>query len=285
MEQAIIVSHLTKHYKDFSLQDVSFSVPQGSIMGFIGENGAGKTTTLKSILGLIHTDGGEVKVLGKNPRTQRREIGMEIGAVLDGGFFYEGMRARDISSVMVRLHPHWDTALFNEYCKRFSVPDNKPAKEFSKGMKAKLSLITALSHKPKLLILDEPTSGLDPVVRSEMLDIFQEFIEDETHSILLSSHITSDLEKIADYITFVHAGKIVFSETTTQMQEQYAIVKCATGEADRLTAAIVAGRRDTRFDTELLVSNAPEVRRAYPQLLMEQARIDDIMTFFAKEHV
>ena len=255
MNSAIEVRGLCKHYRDFSLRDVSFTVPGGSIMGFIGENGAGKTTTIKSILGLLHTDGGSISVLGRDPVTDRRAIGQDIGVVLDGSFFYEGMRAKDISAVMSRLHSRWDKESFASYCKRFALPMEKPFKEFSKGMRAKLALTTALAHHPKLLVLDEATSGLDPVVRSEMLDLFLEFIQDEEHSILLSSHITSDLEKVADYITFIAAA---------------------------LDGAHILGRRDSKFDAELLVDNRPEVARLYPGILTEQATIDDIMTFFAK---
>ena len=239
MNSAIEVRGLCKHYRDFSLRDVSFTVPGGSIMGFIGENGAGKTTTIKSILGLLHTDGGSISVLGRDPVTDRRAIGQDIGVVLDGSFFYEGMRAKE-------------------------------------------ALTTALAHHPKLLVLDEATSGLDPVVRSEMLDLFLEFIQDEEHSILLSSHITSDLEKVADYITFIHAGKIVFSKTKDDILEQYGVVKCEKARAAALDGAHILGRRDSKFDAELLVDNRPEVARLYPGILTEQATIDDIMTFFAK---
>ena len=260
MNSAIEVRGLCKHYRDFSLRDVSFTVPGGSIMGFIGENGAGKTTTIKSILGLLHTDGGSISVLGRD----------------------EGMRAKDISAVMSRLHSRWDKESFASYCERFALPMEKPFKEFSKGMRAKLALTTALAHHPKLLVLDEATSGLDPVVRSEMLDLFLEFIQDEEHSILLSSHITSDLEKVADYITFIHAGKIVFSKTKDDILEQYGVVKCEKARAAALDGAHILGRRDSKFDAELLVDNRPEVARLYPGILTEQATIDDIMTFFAK---
>ena len=282
MNSAIEVRGLCKHYRDFSLRDVSFTVPGGSIMGFIGENGAGKTTTIKSILGLLHTDGGSISVLGRDPVTDRRAIGQDIGVVLDGSFFYEGMRAKDISAVMSRLHSRWDKESFASYCKRFALPMEKPFKEFSKGMRAKLALTTALAHHPKLLVLDEATSGLDPVVRSEMLDLFLEFIQDEEHSILLSSHITSDLEKVADYITFIHAGKIVFSKTKDDILEQYGVVKCEKARAAALDGALFLGRRVSNFDAELLVDNRPEVARLYPGILTEQATIDDIMTFFAK---
>ena len=282
MNSAIEVRGLCKHYRDFSLRDVSFTVPGGSIMGFIGENGAGKTTTIKSILGLLHTDGGSISVLGRDPVTDRRAIGQDIGVVLDGSFFYEGMRAKDISAVMSHLHSRWDKESFASYCKRFALPMEKPFKEFSKGMRAKLALTTALAHHPKLLVLDEATSGLDPVVRSEMLDLFLEFIQDEEHSILLSSHITSDLEKVADYITFIHAGKIVFSKTKDDILEQYGGVKCEKARAAALAGVHILVRRDSKFDAELLVDNRPEVARLYPGILTEQATIDDIMTFFAK---
>ena len=282
MNSAIEVRGLCKHYRDFSLRDVSFTVPGGSIMGFIGENGAGKTTTIKSILGLLHTDGGSISVLGRDPVTDRRAIGQDIGVVLDGSFFYEGMRAKDISAVMSRLHSRWDKESFASYCKRFALPMEKPFKEFSKGMRAKLALTTALAHHPKLLVLDEATSGLDPVVRSEMLDLFLEFIQDEQHSILLSSHITSDLERVADYIVFIHEGRIVFELPKDELLEKFAVVKCPRGGQNALAAAHILGVQESRFDTQVLVDNAPEVRRANPGAVLEPACIDDIMTFFAK---
>lgn len=282
MNNAIEIRGLCKHYKDFSLKDVSFDVPGGCIMGFIGENGAGKTTTLKSILGLVHRDGGSVTVLGRDPVADRAAVGRELGVVLDGSFFSPAMRTGDISSVMARLHPDWDKALFASYCERFALPGGKPFKEFSKGMTAKLTLATALAHRPKLLILDEATSGLDPVVRSEILDIFLEFIEDDEHTILLSSHITSDLEKVADYITFIHAGQIVFSEPMDELRERYGVLKCPRARANALDGVRVLGRRDSKFDAELLVDDLPAARRLYPDVLAEHAALDDIMTFLAK---
>ncbi len=282
MKNVIEIQGLCKRYKDFSLQDVSFAVPGGSIMGFIGENGAGKTTTIKALLGLLHRDGGTVRVLGCDPVRDRRAIGKEIGVVLDDSFFAPSMRAKDIYYVMSHLHPQWDKGFFSDLCRRFSLPLEKDLKDYSKGMQAKLKLCTAIAHRPRLLILDEPTSGLDPVVRSEMLDLFLEFIGDEEHSILLSSHITSDLEKIADYITFIHAGKVVFSEAKDDLREQYGVMKCGKEQAGRLDGAHVIGRRDSKFDVELLVDNRPEAVRLYPSVLMEPASIDDIITFIAK---
>ena len=285
MNSAIEVRGLCKHYRDFSLRDVSFTVPGGSIMGFIGENGAGKTTTIKSILGLLHTDGGSISVLGRDPVTDRRAIGQDIGVVLDGSFFYEGMRAKDISAVMSRLHSRWDKESFASYCERFALPMEKPFKEFSKGMRAKLALTTALAHHPKLpdiLVLDEPVDGLDPVMRRQVWSLLMGDVAQRGTTVLVSSHITSDLEKVADYITFIHAGKIVFSKTKDDILEQYGVVKCEKARAAALDGAHILGRRDSKFDAELLVDNRPEVARLYPGILTEQATIDDIMTFFAK---
>lgn len=282
MEYSVEVQNLSKHFKDFSLQDVSFNVPTGTIVGFIGENGAGKTTTLKSILGLLHTNGGEIRVFGKDPVKDRRTIGEDIGIVMEGSFFSPTMTMREIGSVMSKLHPRWDAALFAQFCKRFELPEQKQMKDFSRGMRVKAAFATALAHHPKLMILDEATSGLDPVVRSEILDLFLEFIEDENHSILLSSHITSDLEKVADYIVFIHKGRIVFQMEKDALLEQFAVCKCGKGELARFDKAHVLGHRESRFDTEFLVDNAPLVRKSYPDLLIEPASIDDIMTFFVK---
>lgn len=282
MEYSVEVQNLSKHFKDFSLQNVSFNVPTGTIVGFIGENGAGKTTTIKSILGLLHTDGGNIRVFGKDPVKDRRLIGEDIGIVMEGSFFSPVLNMREIGSVMAKLHPRWDAALYEDFCKRFSLPAQKPVKDFSRGMRVKAAFATALAHHPKLLILDEATSGLDPVVRSEILDLFLEFIEDENHSILLSSHITSDLEKVADYIVFIHNGQIVFQMEKDTLLERFAVCKCGKEELSRFEQARILGHRESRFDLEFLVDNAPLVRKAYPELLTEPASIDDIMTFFMK---
>lgn len=282
MNSAIEVRGLCKHYRDFSLRDVSFTVPGGSIMGFIGENGAGKTTTIKSILGLLHTDGGSISVLGRDPVTDRRAIGQDIGVVLDGSFFYEGMRAKDISAVMSRLHGRWDKESFASYCKRFALPMEKPFKEFSKGMRAKLALTTALAHHPKLLVLDEATSGLDPVVRSEMLDLFLEFIQDEEHSILLSSHITSDLEKVADYVTYLHQGRVALHGAKDELLDTYGKLVCGRSELERVDPALLVGVRSGQFGCEALVKNRRAFARFHPELAVEPVSLEDIMVFTVK---
>lgn len=282
MNHAIEVHDLCKRYDDFCLDHVSFQVPGGCVMGLIGENGAGKTTIIKSLLGLIHADSGFCRVFGKDPNTDRKELCREIGVVLDDGFFSTGLRICDIDKIMSGTHPDWDKTYFYESCKQFSLPLKKPLFQLSKGMLAKVKIITALSHHPKLLILDEPTSGLDPVVRSEILDLFWDFVSDEDHSILLSSHITSDLEKIADYITFIHCGNVVFSKQKDILLEEHGILKCRKSDASSFPDADIIARRDSAFDTEFLISNRGRVASLYPNAAVETAGLDDIMTFYAK---
>ena len=282
MENSITVHGLEKHYSGFSLRDVNFRVPQGSIVGFIGENGAGKTTTIKAILGLVHADAGEITVLGQPVTRKSHAANAHVGVVMEGAFFSSTFTTAEVAGVMRLVHPAWDDALYWQLCRRFSLPEKKPYKEFSRGMRVKLAFAAALAHRPQLLVLDEATSGLDPVVRSEMLDLFLEFIQDEQHSILLSSHITSDLERVADYIVFIHEGRIVFELPKDELLEKFAVVKCPRGGQNALAAAHVLGVQESRFDTQVLVDNAPEVRRANPGAVLEPACIDDIMTFFAK---
>ena len=279
---ALVVNGLTKRYQDFTLDGVSFTVPQGSIVGLIGENGAGKSTTLHAVLGLIGRDGGTVELLGLPDTALDDGVRNQIGVVFDGNSYPEMLTPRKLGRVMGKIYRTWDPDRYAALLQQLALPADKRIKALSKGMKMKLALAVAFSHHAKLLVLDEATSGLDPVVRSEMLDLFLEFIQDEEHSILLSSHITSDLEKVADYITFIHAGKIVFSKTKDDILEQYGVVKCEKARAAALDGAHILGRRDSKFDAELLVDNRPEVARLYPGILTEQATIDDIMTFFAK---
>ena len=209
MENILEVKNLNKRYKEFELKNINLSLPHGMIMGLIGENGAGKTTTIKSILNLIRIDSGEIKIFGLDLGKDEKEIKENVGVVLDDSFLSEYLTGKDINKIMKKIYKNWDEELFFKYLKEFNLPIDKISKEFSSGMKMKLKIAVALSHKPKLLILDEPTSGLDPVARNEILDIFQDFIENGENSILVSSHITSDLEHVADYITFINNGEIV----------------------------------------------------------------------------
>ena len=199
MENILEVKNLSKKYKDFELKNINFKLKKGMIMGFIGENGAGKTTTIKAILDIIKNYKGEIKIFGLDNKKNEKMIKEDIGVVLDDMFFPEILMPIDINSIMKDNYKNWDSNLYFKYLSDFSLPKNKQIKTFSKGMRKKLEIVTALSHHPKLLILDEPTSGLDPIARNEVIDIFQDFIQNEECSILLSSHITTDLEHIADF--------------------------------------------------------------------------------------
>ena len=221
MNNILEVKNLSKKYNDFELKNVSFELPKGMILGFIGENGAGKTTTIKSILNIVNDYTGEINVFGMNNRKNDKAIKEDIGIVLDDMFFPEILNPKDINSIMKDIYVNWDSKLYFKYLKEFSLPQNNQIKTFSKGMRKKLEIATALSHHPKLLILDEPTSGLDPVARNEVIDIFQDFIQNEECSILLSSHITTDLEHIADYIVFINDRVISLSKTSVAFLEYY----------------------------------------------------------------
>lgn len=282
VKDAIAVRNLTKRYKDFTLDNISFSVPVGTIMGFIGENGAGKTTTIKAILNLIHTDGGEISVLGYETKNFPPELKAQIGVVLDGSNIHDNITARDVNLIMKNIYPNWDEGCFMKYLDRFNLPENKVVKEFSRGMKMKLSISIALSHKARLLILDEPTSGLDPMVRNEILDIFLEFIQDEEHTILLSSHIISDIEKIADYVTFIHKGRIVFSESKDNLIYQYGLLHCRKEDVDKIDRAYVAGIRENSFGAEIMIRNKDEFQRKYKGYSPEKTSLEEIMLFISK---
>ena len=233
MENLIETTGLCKRYEDFSLEGVDLTVPAGTIVGLIGENGAGKTTTLKALLGMVHPTQGSARLLGKAPGDP--EALAQVGVVFEDAYFYETMCAEQIDKVMARVYSNWDGLLFREYCHRFELSEKQPLKEFSRGMRMKLSLATALAHRPRLLILDEATSGLDPVVRGEMLDLFLDFIQDERNGILMSSHITADLEKVADQVAYLHrvgnTSRLLFQEDKDVLAEQYGILRCGTGAA------------------------------------------------------
>ena len=278
----IQINSLTKNYGSFHL-NVSFDVNDGEVVAMIGRNGSGKTTTFKALLGLTIADGGSVMINGKDAWHLCHEDKSSIGVVMADAGFNGVMRLSDIETIMASAYPKWNKDQFYGFATTYNLPMNKPLSTFSTGMKVLAKLDMALSIGATTLILDEPTSGLDPVVRSDMLDLFLEFIQDEQHSILLSSHITSDLEKIADYIVFIHEGRIVFSMSKDDMLQQFAVLKCSKEQLPEIMeVAGVVGRRDTKFDVEILVDNAPEVRAAFPSVLCENASIDDIMTFFVK---
>ena len=282
MENVLQVEKLCKDYGGFALKDVSFSLPKGSIMGFIGENGAGKTTTIKLMLNMIRKDSGTVSVLGMDNIRQERQIKQQIGVVLDESHFHENLRPEDISSVMRHIYQDWDDDLFKAYMKRFSVSGKNTIKQMSKGMKTKLSLSVALAHRPRVLLLDEATTGLDPVVRSEILDIFLDIIQDEERSIFLSTHIISDLEKVADYVTLIQNGRMVFSESADDLKYGYGILKCGHSDYSRIDAADIEGQRKGQFGHELLVKDMDRMRRKYSGFTIDSAHIEDIMLFYVR---
>lgn len=282
MDLALEVSGLTKSYSDFALDGVSFDVPRGSIMGFVGENGAGKTTTIKLILNLVRRDAGRVGILGLDNIANEREAKAMIGVVLDESGFHDTLTAQGVAKILSGVFPTWSDRAYAELLGRFDLPPTKVLKEYSKGMKTKLSIATALAHDPQLLVLDEPTSGLDPVARADVLDVFLDFIQDERRSVLFSSHITTDLERVADYITFIGKGQVVMSDSKDRLLAEHAVMKCANGDLDKLDASLVAGVRRNRFGCEVLVRDAEEARRLYPESVLDPATLEDIMVFCAK---
>lgn len=280
MNDALIISGLTKTYKDFMLNGVSFSVPCGSIVGLIGENGAGKSTTINAVLGLIQKEAGSICVLGKEQPDN--EIKEQIGVVFDGNNYPEIFSARKLNRVMKDIYHSWEEHTFLNLLKKFSLPTDKPIKQFSKGMKMKLAIAVALSHNSKLLILDEATSGLDPVIRDDILDILLDFAQDETHSILISSHITTDLEKIADYIVFIHEGQVVFSKPKDELIEQYGIIKCGAAQFEALDKSDIIVYRKMDYEWQVLVADRVAMKKKYPKALIDSASIDEIMLLYVK---
>ena len=282
MEATIKVKNLNKKYEGFELKNISFEIPEGSIVGLIGENGAGKTTTIKSILNIIKSD-GEIQVFGKDIKQNEKEIKSKLGVVLDDSFLSEYLTPKKINSIMKNFYNTWDKELFENYIKLFKLPENKMIKEFSSGMKMKLKIATAISHKPQILILDEPTSGLDPVVRNEILDIFRQFIaEDEKRSILVSTHITTDLEHISDYIMFIKNGEITLNLPTSEILENYGIVKCDEKDFSKISKEDYEYYRKEKYQYEVLVKNKKMIKSKYGISTIDKASIEDIMLFYIK---
>lgn len=275
---AIEIKGLKKSYKDFELE-LSLVLPRGCIMGLVGENGAGKSTTIRCILGMTKKDAGDIKVLGQDIGMGYVPLKEQIGVVMDEPPFPAGLNPRQINRVMAGIYKNWDSAEFIGYMERFSLPLDKSFTDFSRGMKMKLSIAAALSHHPILLILDEPSSGLDPLVRDEVMDIFSEFTRDETHSILISSHIVSDLEKICDYIAFIHKGRLMLCEEKDELLEKYCFVQCSAAELEGIAPAAVIGRKVRPYGVSAIVrrSNLPAGLNWMP------VSIEELFVFMTKE--
>lgn len=282
METILEVKDISKTYSNFTLNNVSISLPKGCIMGFIGENGAGKTTTIKAILQLIYLDSGSIHVFGKDMAKFDKSCKEEIGVVLSDSMFPENMTPKNIDVVMKNIYHNWDSPVFFNYCKNLNLPVLKRIKEYSKGMKMKLGIACALSHHPKLLLMDEATSGLDPIVRDEILEVFLDFIQDEEHSVFLSSHITSDIEKVADYVVFIHEGQIILSEAKDELLENYAILKATSEQFEALENSDIIGYRTSKYSIDVLIKDRFAMKKRFPDAVLEHATLEDIMLFTIK---
>lgn len=284
MENILELQKLCKSFpkSNFILDKLSFSLPYGAILGFVGENGAGKTTTIGCILNTVRKDSGMVKLFGKEMRDIDTDIREKIGVVYDGDNFPGFWTAKQLSQVMEGIYTQWDNALFQKYLEDFHLPVKQKIKNYSRGMTMKLAIAVALSHHPQLLILDEATSGLDPIMRDEMLDVFLEFVQEESHSILLSSHITSDLEKVADYITFIHNGKLIMTASKNDLVYNYAVMRCKESQFLALDPGDIIAYRKRDFQIDVLVANGKEAQRKYKGAVVDHVSVDEIMLLLVK---
>lgn len=278
---AIEIKGLCKSFKDFEINNLDLTLPGGCVMGLIGENGAGKSTTINLILNLIRKNKGSVKILGKDNVKELESVKEDIGVVFDECCFPPELNVLKLGKIFRNIYKNWDDNMYNEYINKFSLPETKKIGSFSKGMKMKLSIAVALSHKAKLLILDEATSGLDPVIRDEIIDILGEFTIDEEHSVLISSHIVSDLEKICDYIAFLHKGRLMLCEEKDKLYEDYCVIHCTKDELDSIKPESIIGRKNGTFGSEAIVlkTSVPKGIQAYP------IDIEKLFIFMVKEGV
>ena len=277
---AIKLSHINKSFGDFAIRDLNLTVPSGTICGLVGENGAGKSTTIRLLMGALRPDSGTASVLGVDVSSPEfRDVKEDVGVVLDEAYFPESLNAVQVGKIMAATYRRWDQGLYDGYLKRFVLPQNKQFKDYSRGMRMKLAIAVALSHQPKLLVLDEATAGLDPIVRDEVLDIFNEFTREEDHSILISSHILSDLEKLCDYIAFIHKGDLLFCEEKDQLLEQYGIFEDSRENLDCLQPEAIVAREESRYGgVRALVKRdlAPTGFR------LEKPTVEDVVLFLVK---
>ena len=277
---AIKLSHINKSFGDFAIRDLNLTVPSGTICGLVGENGAGKSTTIRLLMGALRPDSGTASVLGVDVTSlEFRDVKEDVGVVLDEAYFPESLNAVQVGKIMAATYRRWDQGLYDGYLKRFDLPQNKQFKDYSRGMRMKLAIAAALSHQPKLLVLDEATAGLDPIVRDEVLDIFNEFTREEDHSILISSHILSDLEKLCDYIAFIHKGDLLFCEEKDQLLEQYGIFEDSRENLDCLQPEAIVAREESRYGgVRALVKRdlAPTGFR------LEKPTVEDVVLFLVK---
>ena len=284
MSTILEVQGLNKQYKNsnFRLKDVSMSIPRGAIMGFVGENGAGKSTTIGCILNTLIRDSGTVKIFGREMTDSNSDIRDDIGVVYDTNSFPAYLTPMQIAAAMSHMFSKWDDNLYLEYLRKFKLPEKQNIKAYSRGMSMKLNIAVALAHNPKLLILDEATSGLDPIVRDEILDVFLDFVTDENNSILLSSHITSDLEKVADYITFIHEGSIVFTESKDNLLYNYGVMRCKAAQFGQLDKADIMAFRKHDYQIDVLVGDKKTAQRKYSDVVIDNITIEEIMLMLVR---
>lgn len=284
MEHILELNQVSKSFpkSGFLLDNVSFSLPYGAIMGFVGENGAGKTTTIGCMLNTLLKDSGTIRLFGKEMSDKDTDIREKIGVVYDGDNFPGYLTAERLAKIMSGLYAAWDNALFLQYLKIFHLSGKQKIKSYSKGMTMKLAIAAALSHHPQLLILDEATSGLDPVMRDDILDILLDFVQDEKHSILLSSHITSDLEKVADYITFIHNGKLVLTAAKNDLVYNFAVMRCKESQFRALDKEDILAYRKRDYQIDVLVGNKKEAQRKYRDIVIDHVSVDEIMLLLVK---
>ncbi|MGN7400276.1 ABC transporter ATP-binding protein [Cytobacillus praedii] len=283
MNKILEITNLSKNYKDFSLKGINISLEKGYIMGFIGPNGSGKSTTIKLIMNLIKKDSGRINIFGLDNEENNLSIKERVGFVYDENHFYEELSVKEMKDVVSPFYTRWDEKIFKRYVKDFQLPLEKKIKHLSKGMKMKFSLAIALSHHADLLIMDEPTSGLDPLIRSELLDVLQSQMQDENKSIFFSTHITSDLDKIADYITLIHNGQIILSKTKDDLLEEHCIVKGNKEQLNNNSHGNIIGLKQNDFGFEALCKNKKDVIKQYDDsLIIEKPTLEDIMVFYTR---
>lgn len=285
MENILEVESLRKIYDGFTLKDISFRLPYGYIMGLIGPNGAGKTTTIKLIMNLLRRDGGEISIFGKDSIEYEVEVKSRIGFVYDNPNFYDNLTLKEMKNIIAPFYKNWDDRFFSRYINEFGLPLKKKIKTLSRGMRMKYALAIALSHQADLIIMDEPTSGLDPVFRRELLDILAGLMEDENKSILFSTHITSDLERVADYITFIYNGDLIFSRTKDEILENYGVIKGGKELLREENQSLFAGMRENQFGFEALTTDIQEARRTFKnEAVIEKATLEEIMFYTTRSN-
>ena len=284
MNSTLILKNVNKKYEksNFAIKDISFSVPEGSIVGFIGENGAGKSTTMNCILNVIRRDSGTIEIFGREMTDEDIDSRENIGVVYDSNNFPEYLTAKQLADILGRIYSKWDDFCFEQFLRRFGLPESQKIKTYSRGMSMKLAIAVALSHDSKLLILDEATSGLDPIMRDEILDVLLEFVKQENHSILLSSHITSDLEKIADYIVFIHNGEIILNKTKDELIYEYGVIRCSENDFHNILSEDILSSMKKDYQIDVLIKNRKLIEKKYKNLIVDSVSLDEIMLLLVK---